>query len=233
MKAILLAAGFGTRLRPLTNTIPKCLVPINGRPLLDIWLDNLTKSGIEQFLVNTHYLPEKVEKYINQSKFKGKVKIVNETVLLGTAGTLIFNTDFFQEEDGLLIHADNYCTEDFGKFIEAHKNRPKGSLITMLTFRTDNPSSCGIVELDNKGIAVKFHEKVKNPPGNLANGAVYILSKECIKIINTNFKYATDFSIDILGNFIGQIYTFETKETFLDIGTLEAYEKVKGVSEIY
>lgn len=226
MKAILLAAGFGTRLRPLTNTIPKCLVPINGRPLLDIWLNKLTKAGVAHILVNTHYLPEKVEKYINGSEFKGRVKMVNETDLLGTAGTLIFNADFFEGEDGLLIHADNYWTEDISKLILAHTNRPKGTLITMLTFRTDNPSSCGIVEVDNKGVVVKFYEKIKNPPGNLANGAVYILSKDFIKSININYKDAIDFSTEILKNYMGKIYTYETKSTFLDIGTMEAYEKV-------
>ena len=61
MRAILLAAGLGTRLRPITDKIPKCLVPINGKPLIDYWLEQLTKAGIEKFLINTHYLHEKVE----------------------------------------------------------------------------------------------------------------------------------------------------------------------------
>ena len=63
MKVILLAAGFGTRLRPITNEIPKCLVPIKGKPLLQIWLENLTKAGLNSFLINTHYLHLEVQKF--------------------------------------------------------------------------------------------------------------------------------------------------------------------------
>ncbi|MBT6543216.1 MAG: NTP transferase domain-containing protein, partial [Rhodobacteraceae bacterium] len=112
MRALLLAAGLGTRLRPLTNTTPKCLVPIKGQPLLGIWLERLTQAGIGQFLVNTHYLAEQVEVFIQASPYRDQVTLVNELELHGTAGTLIANLDFFQGEDGLLIHADNYCLAD-------------------------------------------------------------------------------------------------------------------------
>ena len=74
MKAILLAAGFGTRLRPLTNNIPKCLVPIKGKPLLEIWLDKLSDVGVKDFLINTHYLYDKVESFIKKSKYKNNCK---------------------------------------------------------------------------------------------------------------------------------------------------------------
>jgi mannose-1-phosphate guanylyltransferase len=77
-----------------------------------------------------------------------------------------------------LIHADNYCLADFTAFQQAHYNRPPECL---MTFRTDNPSSCGILELDERGVVIGFHEKVASPPGNLANGAVYILSAELLK----------------------------------------------------
>lgn len=100
MKAILLAAGFGTRLRPLTNAIPKCLVPIKGKPLLQIWIERLTGSGIGPFLINTHYLAEQVNALIGSSPFKDKVTLVHENKLLGTAGTLIDNLDFFPGETG-------------------------------------------------------------------------------------------------------------------------------------
>jgi mannose-1-phosphate guanylyltransferase len=92
-----------------------------------------------------------------------KIKLVHENDLLGTAGTLIENLEFFQGEDGLLTHADNYCLADFSAFESAHKNRPPGCVMTMMTFRTDDPSSCGIVELDESGIVIEFHEKVGKP----------------------------------------------------------------------
>ena len=99
MRAILLAAGLGTRLRPLTNQIPKCLVTIKGRPLLGIWLDKLSEVGVESILVNTHHLADKVEAYVASGNYKGSVVVVNEPILLGTAGTLIANLPFFENEE--------------------------------------------------------------------------------------------------------------------------------------
>lgn len=219
MRALLLAAGFGTRLRPLTDAIPKCLVPVRGTPLLEIWLSRLTDSGFGPFLINTHYLSQVVNAFVNNSRWSQQIQLVNESILLGTAGTLIRNLDFFQGQDGLLIHADNYCMADLAAFKVAHLNRPQGCEISMLTFRTNQPSSCGIVELDSKGVVLGFHEKVVNPPGNLANGAVYILSAASLAEIKEKFIEVDDFSIGILPHFVGRIYSYETKSTFIDIGT--------------
>lgn len=232
MRAILLAAGYGTRLRPLTNTIPKCLVPIGGRPLLDIWLQKLSRADIGPFLVNTHYLPEQVAAYVQASAYRDQVTLVNEPELLGTAGTLIANLGFLEGKDGLLIHSDNYCLPDFHAFVCAHEGRPPECVMTMMTFRTDAPSTCGIVELDNRDVVVGFHEKVKSPPGNLANGAVYILSKEFMNTLATEFRKATDFSTEILPHFVGRIFTYEATGFFLDIGTPKAYEMANRQSAI-
>ena len=223
MRALLLAAGLGTRLRPLTDTMPKCLVPIKGVPLLGIWLERLTQAGIGPFLINTHYLAEQVEAFVESSPYRKQVRLVNEIELHGTAGTLIANLDFFHDKDGLLIHADNYCLADFVAFQQAHANRPPECLITMMTFRTDDPSSCGIVELDQRGVVIGFHEKVAKPPGNLANGAVYIISAELLKRLDTDLHTVTDFSTEVLNRFVGRIYSYETTEVFMDVGTPETY----------
>mgnify|MGYP001312369035 CR=1 FL=1 len=228
MKTILLAAGFGKRLMPLTKDIPKCLVPIKGVPLLDIWLTRLVEFNLGPFLVNTHYLSSQVEAFIRDSKHNNYVTIANELVLMGTAGTLIKNLDFFQGGDGLLIHSDNYCMADFNAFVSAHKNRPKECLLTMMTFRTNNPTSCGIVELNHQGVVTKFYEKVSNPPGNLANGAIYILSAELLEMIKKELSYVEDFSTEILNRLMGRIYTYETHELFIDIGTPETYQKANS-----
>ena len=100
MKALLLAAGYGNRLRPLTNQVPKCLVPIKGKPLLGIWLESLTKAGIGPFLINTHYLAEQVYTFITSTHYKDIVNLVHESELQGTAGTLIANLDFLMEKMG-------------------------------------------------------------------------------------------------------------------------------------
>jgi mannose-1-phosphate guanylyltransferase len=219
LKAILLAAGFGTRLRPLTNSVPKCLVPINNKPLLLIWLERLTNAGVKSFLINTHYLAESVSNFVNSSEFNDKCQLVYEENLRGTAGTLLNNLSFVGNGDCMLIHADNFCLADFNEFQIAHNNRPNNCLITMMVFETDIPSECGIVEIDENGVLIGFHEKVINPPGNLANGAIYLLSSEFISILKNEYDFVSDFSTEVLSNFLGKIYTYKTEEIFIDIGS--------------
>lgn len=228
-RAILLAAGLGTRLRPLTYSIPKCLVPINGQPLLDIWLETLTRASIGPFLINTHYLARQVEAYVRASPYRQQVTLVHESKLLGTAGTLIANLGFFEDEDGMLIHADNYCMADFRAFVQAHHQRPPDCLMTMMTFRTDDPVSCGIVELDDLGVVKRFHEKVHSPPGNLANGAIYLLSRNLIRLLAAEFSQARDFSTEVLYPLVGRIHTYETDRLHADVGTQRVYEKLNRV----
>lgn len=226
MKALLLAAGLGTRLRPITNDIPKCLVPINGRPLLDIWLENLTNCGIDEFLINTHYLNDKVEEYIENCDYKDKVKLIYEKELLNTGGTLLRNKDFFSDEPFLFVHADNFCICDFDKFIDIHK-RNKDCVITMMLFKTDTPKSCGIVELDKNGIVIDFHEKVDAPPSNLANGAVYICKYEIFEYLASLNKKEIDFSKDVIHNYLGKINTYLNDIYHRDIGTVDSYNKAQ------
>ena len=229
MKAILLAAGYGTRLRPLTKTIPKCLMPIKGKPLLEIWIENLIKIGVVEILINTHYLNEIVENYILGSKYANYIKVFYEKNLLGTAGTLLANLDFLENEDCILIHSDNYCEQDLIQFIIAHKNRPKSTFLTMMTFITDNPKNSGIVEINNDNILINFFEKVTNPPSNIANAAVYILTKQFIDelIVYSKNEKLSDFSTQVLHKFLGKIYTYKTNSIFIDIGTIENYNKIK------
>jgi mannose-1-phosphate guanylyltransferase len=231
MRAILLAAGYGTRLRPLTESIPKCLVPINGEPLLALWLKRLTQAGFGPFLINTHYLADRVSEYVDASPYRNSVTLVHESQLRGTAGTLVDNLEFFKGEDGLLIHADNYCLADFQAFRQAHERRPPECVLTMMTFRTNDPSACGIVELNEIGVVVGFHEKVTEPPGNLANGAIYAVSPELLRIMHEELNAATDFSTEVLQKFIGRIYTHESDQVFLDIGTPENYKKANSLTE--
>ena len=222
MRALLLAAGFGTRLRPLTDTIPKCLVPINGRPLLDHWLELLARGGVDQALVNLHYLPESVRAFLAKSTYPLKITTVYEEPLLGTAGTVLKNKDYFQQEPIMLIHADNLSFFDVREFIQKFIDRESGIDITMMTFDTDAPETCGIVELDEKGLVRAFHEKVKNPPGNLANAAVYILAPAVVEFIAGLNKEIIDFSNDVLPHYIGRINTFHNGTYHRDIGNIES-----------
>jgi mannose-1-phosphate guanylyltransferase len=229
MRALLLAAGLGTRLRPVTDTLPKCLVPIGGRPLIDYWFDRLFGSGlVERVLVNAHYLPRLVENHVSHSPWARRIDLVYETDLLGTAGTIKANRNYFGSKDFLVAHADNLATFDVSQFVAAHASRPAHVAMTMLTFRTDDPGSCGIVELDSSGVVVGFHEKVRNPPGNLANGAVYILTPEVLGFIASLESSVIDFSTEVIPHFLGRILAAESRGYHRDIGTIESLRQANA-----
>lgn len=223
MKALLLAAGLGTRLRPITNSMPKCLVPINGKPLLEYWIESLSKNGINEFLINSSYLSEQVEEFVHKCSYKDAITLVYEEELLNTGGTLLRNRDFFDNEPFMLVHADNLTFCDFNAFIDSHKKRPKNCDITMMLFKSDNPSSCGIVELDENNVVQNFYEKVVNPPSDLANGAVYICEPSIFNFLESLNKNNIDFSNDVLPKFMGKINTYLNNTYHRDIGTAESY----------
>jgi mannose-1-phosphate guanylyltransferase len=220
LRALLLAAGLGTRLRPITDTTPKCLVPIAGEPLLGRWLRQLEQAGCEAVLVNTHYLAPQVETFLAAWP-RGPMAFhsVHEPELLGTAGTLLANRAFFRESTGLLIHADNAMAGTLDGLLLAHRQRPSHCLLTMLTFRTDNPSSCGIVATDGQGVVTAFHEKVPNPPGNCANGALYAFDHSLLALLSAMDPPVSDFSTEVIPALLGRIHTWPTDQPYLDIGT--------------
>lgn len=223
MRALLLSAGLGTRLRPITDKIPKCLVPINGKPLIDYWFEQLFQHGIERILVNTHYQSEQVIKHIEQSEYKEFIDIVHEETLLNTGGTLLKNKNYFGKGPLMLAHADNLCICDWNSFIASHQNRHETVAITMMTFDTDKPESCGIVGIDEKSIVVEFYEKKINPPSNRANAAVYIIEPSVVDDLERMEKEKIDFSNDVIPRYMGRIGVYHNDTYHRDIGTLEAY----------
>ena len=225
MRVLLLAAGVGSRLMPYTATTPKCLITINDRPLLDYWLDLLFDAGIERVLINTHYLSEQVNAHVKASRWAPKIDLVHEAELLGTGGTVLANRAWFQGRPFVLAHADNLTDFDVARLIAAHRTRPSGHLMTMLGFRTDDPRSCGVLELDATRTVVAFHEKVENPPGNLANGAVYVFEPEVIDVIAARGTNVVDLSTEIIPGFLGRILCVETNGYHRDIGTPESLRR--------
>lgn len=223
MRALLLAAGLGTRLRPLTNHLPKCLVPIHGRPLLDYWLDTLLQHGVEEVLINTHYFAPMVVAFLNRSEWAGRVRVVYEEQLLGTGGTVLANRAFFGDEPFLFAHADNLTIFDVRNFSEHHAARPAGADLTMMVFETDDPQSCGIVELDDRGVVKTFHEKVSSPPGKLANAAVYMLEPSVIDLMASLGKVEIDFSTEVIPRLRGRIFTYRNSSYHRDIGTIVSW----------
>lgn len=222
MRALLLAAGLGTRLRPITDHLPKCLVPIHGKPLLEYWLEMLLPNGIERVLVNTHYLPHSVRELVAGSPRRDSIDMVHEDVLLGTGGTVLKNRDFLAGAPFMVVHADNLTRFDVGAFIGAHAARPAGVDITMMTFDTDMPQSCGIVELDERGIVMGFHEKVARPPSSRANAAVYIFEPSVTDFLASLGKDFIDISTEVLPRYLGRMQAFHNSDYHRDIGTPES-----------
>ena len=219
-RALLLAAGLGTRLRPITLERPKCLVSIGGEKLLGRWLRTLELAGCEAVLINTHYLAEQVENFLKSWESSAMtIQSVHEPELLGTAGTLLANQEFFRDATGLLIHADNVMAGDIGEFLKSHNEREPFCQLTMLTFETDTPSSCGIVEIDDELVVQAFHEKVVDAPGNRANGALYAFEADFLDHLNLMNPVPSDFSTEVIPTILGRIQSCHTQDVYLDIGT--------------
>ncbi|MBP6917390.1 MAG: nucleotidyltransferase family protein [Legionellaceae bacterium] len=222
MKAVLLSAGYGTRLKPLTDTVPKCLVPVQSKPLLGYWLDLLLPKPIDQVLINTHYLAQKVKDFVQSSPWESVIKLVHEDVLLGTGGTLYRNRDFIKDGAFMVAHADNLTRFSVEDFIATHVRRKPGIEITMMTFQTDNPQSCGIVELDAANTVVGFHEKVAQDYGLHANAAVYIFEPAVLDFLISLNKEISDLSTEVIPHFLGRIQTYHNTDYHRDIGTVQS-----------
>ncbi|MCE5307559.1 MAG: nucleotidyltransferase family protein [Acidobacteriales bacterium] len=220
MKAYLLAAGLGKRLYPLTRDVPKCMAPIAGKPLLRIWLELLTSHGIEDVLINTHYLAEKVHEFARAWTTPPRLHITTEEALLGSAGTLRQNRDFVRgEEDFLVCNGDTLTDMDLGQLIQFHRMRR--ALVTMALFRTERPSECGIVEIDDEGQVLSFEEKPAAPRACVANGGIYVMRADVIERLPV--KPVCDIGFDLLPQCLGEMYGFLWKGVLIDIGTPKSY----------
>lgn len=217
--ALLLAAGVGSRLRPLTDVLPKCLMPICGRPLLGIWLDMLAAAEIAPIVVNTHHHAGLVRSYLARSPHAPGIVVAHEPVLLGTGGSLAANHAALGDGPVLLAHADNLSAFDPRAFMAAFHARPAASVLTMMTFDTDVAASCGIVETDAQGLVRAFHEKVPNPPGTRANAAVYMVGAGLRAMVRDGGAATADFSTGVLPRLLGRMDTFHNATYHRDIGT--------------
>lgn len=221
MKAFLLAAGHGTRLRPITNTIPKCLVPIRGVPLLSIWLELCRKFGIDEVLINVHAHAAVVRDFLRENANGIRAQVVEEEELLGSAGTLRHNRGWIAAEELFWVfYADVLCQPHLGEMLELHlRRRPTA---TLGVYEVPDPSRCGIVSTDADGIIQQFVEKPSVPIGNLAFAGVMIAAPEMIEMIPPNGP--ADIGFHVLPRLIGRMQAFRIGSYVIDIGTMENYQ---------
>ena len=240
-KAVLLAAGRGRRLGELTEHTPKCLVEIQGRPLLDHWFASLARHGFDEVLVNGHHLAERVEAFLDDARGRHAltVRYVREPALVGTGGTLLANAEFVAKEDAFLVaHADNWTDVDLGALVRFHAaNR---SPLTLALFRTRTPESCGIVEeIAEDGRIERFVEKPAAPKSDLASAAIFVATPTVLDelrevaatrpaVAQANGEF--DFSREVLPRFEGRMYGYELPGHNVDVGTPEQLERARALA---
>ena len=218
MKAMLLSAGYGSRLGKITAKKPKCMLTVGGEPMLEHWLKKFYRLGVKKFFVNTHYLPEQVNEFVNQHPLRNNIEVLHEDQLLGTAGSLYRYRHFF-DETTFIAHVDNYCLDNLDGLVDAFYNRPSEALLSLLVFNSLSPSNCGVVTTDNDGLISGFFEKQKDPPSNIASGAVFLCSRKFFDFFDEVFDQQTDFSAEIMPLMKKKANCYKTDSFFLDIGT--------------
>jgi len=227
MRALILAGGRGTRLRPLTVYTPKPIVPVLNRPFLTYQLDLLQKAGITDVTLSLSYQPDKIEDVLgNGSDFGVDLRFVTEPSALGTAGAVRFAIE--QPSEAVLVLNGDILTDlDLSKMVQAHTDR-KGQ-ITIALARIQDPTKYGLVAMDPNGAIQSFIEKPKDGTfagsANTINAGIYILEPAALDLIpkgvNSSFEY------DVFPKALEQGLAFSgyvlDDNYWQDIGTPQSY----------
>jgi mannose-1-phosphate guanylyltransferase len=224
VKAFLLAAGVGSRLRPITDITPKCMLAIDDRPLLAIWLDAFGRAGVDEVLINLHHLPDVVRRYLATRTGPPAVRTVFEPELLGSAGTLLANREWVAAEELFLAcYADNLTDFDLRSLIDGH--REYGAIGTLTVFHSPNPSAGGVVELDTDGRIIGFVEKPSQPVSDLTNAGMYAFHPNVLDEIDGTPP--RDIGYDLLPRLVGRARAVLVDGYFRDVGTADAYRRAR------
>ena len=220
MKAFLLAAGHGTRLRPLTDTVPKCLLPIREAPLLRIWLQLCSRYGINQVLINLHAHADQVRAFLSREACGVKVEVFEEPALLGSAGTLLANRDWIDSDELFWVfYADVLTTANLERMLAFHRSH--GACATLGVNTVPDPSRCGVITADAQGVIRGFVEKPQNPTSNLVFSGILIGTPAILSVVPPVPQ--ADIARDLLPNLLGRMYAYPISEFLVDIGTMANY----------
>ncbi|MDO8460546.1 MAG: NDP-sugar synthase [Nanoarchaeota archaeon] len=218
MKALLLAAGLGTRLGPLTENMPKVMVNLNGKPLLQHHIENFKKQGITEFAINTHYFPQAIKDYFQDgSKFGVKITYSFEPELLGTSGALNNFRDFFTEKF-ILVYADVLADFKIQPLIEVHERNK--ALATIALDKLRPTKGKGAVLVSGEKVTEFVEKPTEEIPDALINSGLYLLEPEILQRIPAGFS---DFGHDILPPIAKEEKLYWTMHNghLFDIGTPE------------
>lgn len=224
MKAVVMAGGEGSRLRPLTCTVPKPMVRVMGKPIIGYIIDLLRSHGVDEAAVTLGYLPDAIEK--EYSECRGiKLNMFREDEPLGTAGCVKRAAAGFREPF-FVISGDAMCDFDLSKIMTFHK--ASGAKITIVASEASDPREYGIVKVDKENRVLGFVEKPSwtQAVSNLANSGVYIVNPECLELIPKGRSY--DFAKDLFPLMLERdmpIYCYHTADYWCDVGNIDAYMK--------
>ncbi len=235
MKAFILAAGFGTRLRPLTDTVPKPLVNIGGQPLLQYHLDSLNKHGVTEVLINTHYLADQIVAFVAQYQAHHpdmRITVAYEPELLGSAGTLKAHTDFFAGDDGVVVtYGDNLTNIHYQNLIAHH--RTQGGIATIATWDEPDVEHKSMVVTGTDFRVQRFIEKPKPEQVTVrkSGGGVYVFSSEVIPLLQSLSDQPLDIGFHVLPPLVEHqrgVYEYPLdSEILLDIGNPASYNQAQ------
>lgn len=227
-QAVILSAGLGTRLRSLISDMPKVMAPIQGRPLLHNTIELLKNSGIEEFILNLHYLPDVIKNYFGDGgKFGVNIRYSDETdVLLETAGA-IKKMEPWLHDDFLMLYGDQVHKHNFLEDIEAHF--ANNALATVVLKRSGVPEEGDLAEINplNKeivGWVARPHDIKDFGERYYLNAGLYALNKKILDFIPSGKPVKLD--IDVLPGLVRnrkRIFGAPTNEKILDIGTPDRY----------
>jgi mannose-1-phosphate guanylyltransferase len=224
MKAFLLAAGQGTRLRPITDQIPKCLVPIRGIPMLKIWMEICRHAGVDEVMVNLHAHANTVLDWLRSNPNGVRVRLAEEPTLLGSAGTILANQEWVSSESCFwILYADVLTNANLTRMLQFHRAR-QGSA-TLGLYEVPDPSRCGIVSFDENMVIQEFVEKPAQPRSRWAFSGIMIGTQDLIRQIPS--RYPVDLGFDTLPRLVGRMVAFPISDFLLDIGTLENYHRAQ------
>jgi mannose-1-phosphate guanylyltransferase len=226
VKAMVLAAGKGTRLFPLTGEIPKPMAPVAGKPVIQHIFELLVETGLDEIHVNVHYLADAIlDAYGSATGVNGtKVRITREDKLMGTAGSVKRIADSF-DETFVVIMGDALTDVDVREVVAFHEER--GALATLALMRVADTSQYGVVELDLERNIVGFQEKPdpSEAKSNLANTGIYVLEPEVLEYIPENTFF--DFAENVFPRLLEageKLAGYEGSFYWSDIGSLETYK---------
>jgi mannose-1-phosphate guanylyltransferase len=233
MKAMLLAAGFGTRLRPLTDHIPKCLVPVAGKPVLQHNLEWLRSQGIVEVVVNLHLHPELITQRFGDGQALGMhIDYSYELELMGTAGALGVASHFFRDERFLLVYADNLIRCDLGRILHLHVSSQ--ALMTMALFWREDVTASGVAQLSGNGRVLAFREKPRSDEvsSHWVNAGLFLCEPEILRFIPPDRP--SDFGYELLPALLSagqhlQGYTMGPDESLHWIDTPEDLARTESI----